>query len=71
LRPRCGTPTTRAKQLGIEAHKLTTTIGQLAEQLEADDDDSRAQTLDELEDALLAEEGILQLSPPRPTPPAG
>ena len=32
-------------QLGIEAQELTTTIGQLAEQLETDDDDSRAQAL--------------------------
>jgi YesN/AraC family two-component response regulator len=44
-------------QLGIEAQELTTTIGQLAEQLEADDEDSRAQALAELEAALLAEEG--------------
>ena len=42
-------------QLGIEAQELTTTIGQLAEQLEADDD-TRAQALAELETALLAEE---------------
>ncbi len=41
-------------QLGIEAQELTTTIGQLAEQLEADDD-TRAQALAELEAALLAE----------------
>ncbi len=44
-------------QLGIEAQELTTTIGQLAEQLEADDEDSRAQALADLEAALLAEEG--------------
>jgi len=44
-------------QLGIEAQELTTAIGQLAEQLEADDDDSRSQALAELEAALLAEEG--------------
>ena len=43
-------------QLGIEAQELTTSIGQLAEQL-ADDGDSRAQALAELEAALLAEEG--------------
>jgi len=43
-------------QLGIEAQELTTAIGQLAEQLEADDD-TRAQALAELEAALLAEEG--------------
>ena len=43
-------------QLGIEAQELTTAIGQLAEQLETDDD-SRAQALGELEAALLAEEG--------------
>jgi DNA-binding transcriptional regulator YhcF (GntR family) len=42
-------------QLGIEAQELTTTIGQLAEQLEADDD-TRAQAFAELEAALLAEE---------------
>jgi len=42
-------------QLGIEAQELTTTIGQLAEQLEADDD-TRAQALAELEAVLLAEE---------------
>jgi len=42
-------------QLGIEAQELTTTIGQLSEQLEADDD-TRAQALAELEAALLAEE---------------
>ncbi|MEA5416461.1 siphovirus Gp157 family protein [Synechococcus sp. BA-132 BA5] len=44
-------------QLGIEAQELTNAIGQLAEQLETDDDDSRAQALGELEAALLAEEG--------------
>ena len=43
-------------QLGIEAQELTTTISQLAEQLDADDD-TRAQALVELESALLAEEG--------------
>ncbi|MCP9915231.1 siphovirus Gp157 family protein [Cyanobium sp. ATX 6F1] len=47
-------------QLGIEAQELTTAIGQLAEQLEADDDDSRSQALAELEAALLAEEGNKQ-----------
>ena len=47
-------------QLGIEAQELTTAIGQLAEQLEADDDDIRAQALGELEAALLAEEGNKQ-----------
>jgi len=46
-------------QLGIEAQELTTTIGQLAEQREADDD-TRAQALAELEAALLAEEGNKQ-----------
>ena len=46
-------------QLGIEAQELTTTFGQLAEQLEADDD-TRAQALAELEAALLAEEGNKQ-----------
>jgi hypothetical protein len=43
--------------LGIEAQELTTVIGQLAQQLEADDDDSRAKALAELEAALLADEG--------------
>ncbi len=43
-------------QLGIEAQELTIAIGQLAEQLEADDDDTRSQALAELEAALLAEE---------------
>ncbi len=47
-------------QLGIEAQELTTAIGQLAEQLETDDDDSRALALAELEAALLAEEGNKQ-----------
>ena len=47
-------------QLGIEAQELTTAIGQLAEQLETDDDDSRAHALAELEAALLAEEGNKQ-----------
>ena len=47
-------------QLGIEAQDLTTAIGQLAEQLETDDDDTRAQALAELEAALLAEEGNKQ-----------
>ncbi len=44
-------------QLGIEAQELTTAIGLLAEQLEADDEDTRAQALAQLEAALLAEEG--------------
>jgi hypothetical protein len=43
-------------QLGIEAQELTTAIGQLAQQLEADDEEARAQALAELEAALLAEE---------------
>jgi len=47
-------------QLGIEAQELTTAIGQLAEQLETDDVDSRALALAELEAALLAEEGNKQ-----------
>ncbi|MFM8661328.1 MAG: hypothetical protein ACKOCI_08290, partial [Cyanobium sp.] len=47
-------------QLGIEAQELTTAIGLLAEQLEADDDDIGAQALAELEAALLAEEGNKQ-----------
>ena len=44
-------------QLGIEAQELTTAIGQLAQQLEADDPEQRAVALAELEAALLAEEG--------------
>ncbi|MFM7465002.1 MAG: hypothetical protein ACKO28_05950, partial [Cyanobium sp.] len=44
-------------QLGIEAQELTTAIGQLAEQLEADDPDRRQQAITELEAALLAEAG--------------
>jgi hypothetical protein len=44
-------------QLGIEAQELTTAVGQLAEQLESDDAEVRAQALAELEAALLAEEG--------------
>jgi multidrug resistance efflux pump len=47
-------------QLGIEAQELTTAIGQLAEQLQSDDDDSRRQALSELEAALMAEEGNKQ-----------
>jgi hypothetical protein len=47
-------------KLGIEAQALTTAIGQLAEQLETDDDDARSQALAELEAALLAEEGNKQ-----------
>ncbi|MFO7629170.1 MAG: hypothetical protein R6W06_06585 [Prochlorococcaceae cyanobacterium] len=41
-------------QLGIEAQELTIAIGQLAEQLETDDPEQRAQALAELEAALLA-----------------
>ena len=44
-------------QLGIEAQELTTAVSQLAEQLESDDAEVRAQALAELEAALLAEEG--------------
>ncbi len=47
-------------QLGIEAQELTTAIGQLAEQLEADAPEQRASALAELEAALLAEEGNKQ-----------
>jgi hypothetical protein len=47
-------------QLGIEAQELTTAIGQLAEQLEADDEAARTQARGELEAALLAEEGNKQ-----------
>ncbi len=46
-------------QLGIEAQELTTAIGLLAEQLEADED-ARSQALAELEAVLLAEEGNKQ-----------
>jgi hypothetical protein len=44
-------------QLGIEAQELTTAVAHLAEQLESDDAEGRAQALAELEAALLAEEG--------------
>jgi hypothetical protein len=44
-------------QLGIEAQELTTAVSQLAEQLESDDAEVRAQVLAELEAVLLAEEG--------------
>jgi len=44
-------------RLGIETQKLTTAIGQLAEQLQTDDDDSHSRDLAELEAALLADEG--------------
>jgi hypothetical protein len=44
-------------QLGIEAQELTTAIGQLAQKLAADDDDTRAQALDEQKAALLAGNG--------------
>ncbi len=44
-------------QLGIEAQELTTAIGQLAQQLEAEAPEQRALALAELEAALLAEEG--------------
>jgi hypothetical protein len=44
-------------QLGIEAQELTTAIGQLAEQLEAEEPEQRCRALAELESALLAEEG--------------
>ena len=44
-------------QLGSEAQELTSAIGQLAEQLEADDPERRALALAELEAALLAEDG--------------
>ena len=44
-------------QLGIEAQELTTAVSHLAEQLESDDAEVRAQALAELEAALLAEEG--------------
>ena len=47
-------------QLGIEAQELTTAIGQLAEQLEADEPEQRSRALAELEAALLAEEGNKQ-----------
>ena len=44
-------------QLGIEAQELTTAVSQLAEQLESDDAEVRAQALAELKAVLLAEEG--------------
>jgi hypothetical protein len=48
------------QQALVEAQELTTAIGQLAEQLEADDPERRALALAELEAALLAEEGNKQ-----------
>jgi len=47
-------------QLGIEAQELTTAIAQLAEHLEAEEEDTRNRALAELEAALLAEEGNRQ-----------
>jgi hypothetical protein len=47
-------------QLGIEAQELTAAIAQLAEQLEAEEEDSRSHALAELEAVLLAEEGNRQ-----------
>lgn len=44
-------------QLGIEAQELISAIAQLVHQLEADEEDARAQALAELEAVLLAEEG--------------
>jgi hypothetical protein len=44
-------------QLGIEAQELTTSISQLAEQLQSDEPEQRSRALAELEGALLAEEG--------------
>ena len=57
-------------QLGIEAQELTTNIGQLAEQLEADDD-TRAQALAELEAASLRKKATNRPWLPKPMPPAG
>ncbi|MCP9889270.1 siphovirus Gp157 family protein [Cyanobium sp. ATX 6A2] len=50
-------------QLGIEAQDLTAAIAQLAEQLEAEEEDTRNRALAELETALLAEEGNRQALP--------
>ena len=47
-------------QLGIEAQELTAAIAHLAEQLEAEEEDTRNRALAELEAALLAEEGNRQ-----------
>jgi hypothetical protein len=47
-------------QLGIEAQELTAAIAHLAEQLEAEEEDTRRRALAELEAALLAEEGNRQ-----------
>jgi hypothetical protein len=44
-------------QLGIEAQELTAAIAHLAEQLEAEEEETRSRALAELEAALLAEEG--------------
>ncbi|WP_231597067.1 hypothetical protein [Synechococcus sp. CBW1004] len=58
-------------QLSIEAQELTTAIGLLAEQLEADDDDTRAQALGELEGPFWRRKATRRHSPPRLMPPAG
>ena len=58
-------------QLGIEAQELTSAIGQLAEQLEADDPEQCASALAELEAALLQKKATSRPSPARPMPPAG
>jgi hypothetical protein len=47
-------------QLGIEAQELTSQIARLAEQLDAEDEATRADAIAELEAALLVEEGNRQ-----------
>ena len=58
-------------QLGIEAQELTTAIGQLAQQLEADDDDSRAKALPNWKPPCWLMKATRPPSLPRPMPPAG
>jgi hypothetical protein len=59
--PSCSIQRSRSLwQLDIEVQELTTAIGQLAQQLEADDESTRPQAPAELEAALLAEEGNKQ-----------
>ena len=47
-------------QLGIENQELTSRVARLAEQLDSDDPDLRSQAINELEAALLQEEGHRQ-----------
>lgn len=58
-------------QLGIEAQELTAAIGQLAEQLEADDEDPVPRHWQSLRPPCSQKKGTSRPSPPRLTPPAG